>query len=243
MVGHGFVTIDKSDKSDKSDTSDTRNRGLIARIIAHHNSRVFIAACTLVCALSAQAQDLAQEVRRAAQLAPDQATAVTNYVKDHSANLASNDPQQIRRDRAALLSPLADEQATPAFRIRYSEALAPIIKPLAENASDIVAINALVLAGDLATAAGAEILTKAAGSTKPAIRYQAVYGLRRTFEALGTMLSPTMRTDQIEDLVKLIGRRLSEETDALVIDGLVLASVEAMRITSCLLYTSDAADE
>lgn len=217
---------------DKSDTSDTRYRGLIARTIAHHNTRVFIAACTLVCALAAQAQDLAQEVRRAAQLAPEQATAVANYVKDHSANLASNDPQQIRRDRAALLSPLADAQATPAFRIRYSEALAPIIRPLAENASEIVAINALVLAGDLATSGGAEILTKAADSSKPAIRYQAAYGLRRTFEALSTMPSPTMRADQIEDAVKLIGTRLSAENDALVIDGLVLASIEAMRITT-----------
>ena len=176
-----------------------------------------------------QLDALGAEVRRSPQLDASQGEAITKYVKDHSANLGSDNPQMIRRDRTSLLEPLADEQASPAFRLKFSEALAPTLTTLSGNASEIVVINSLVLAGELATAQGVELLTKALASTKPAVRYQAAFGFRRTFEAMERMTTPTMRADQAESAIKIVTGQISKESDALVVDGLVYASVEASR--------------
>jgi len=170
-------------------------------------------------------------VRRAGQLAPDQAALIAEFVKTHAVNLgASKDPQLIKKDREALLVPLTDPLNTPAFRLKFSEELVPTLKKLADDPNEIVVINALRLAGDLATAQSVDLVKSAASAQKPAIRYAAAFALRRTFEALGKMQAPTIRQDQADDAVRFIGKRLTEEKDALVIDGLVLAGIEASRV-------------
>jgi hypothetical protein len=179
-----------------------------------------------------QSTGITPELRRIAQLSTDQAAVVQQYVRENSANLSSDNPDLIRRNRAALLEPLADEQTSPAFRLKYSELLMPLIGPLATNKSEIVVINALVIAGDLATAQSTDVLKAAASADKPAVRYQAAYGLRRTFEALAAMPTLTMRPDQAEDAVKAIAARLGTERDTLVLDGLVHAGLAACNITS-----------
>jgi hypothetical protein len=194
---------------------------------------VAAALLSLCCGVSvAQSTGVGPEVRRAAQLGADHTGVLTQYIRENSTNLAAENPDQIRRNRTALLEPLADVQASPAFRLKYSELLMPVIGPLATNTSDIVVINALVLAGDLATAQSTELLKSAAASEKPAIRYQAAFGMRRTFEALATMPTMTMRGDQVEDAVKSIAGRIGNESDALVLDGLVSAAIQATNIPS-----------
>lgn len=177
----------------------------------------------------AQSDEIGADVRRTPQLTQDQAQIVTKFVKDHSTNLGSDNPQLVKRDRIALLAPLSDPQASPAFRLRFSEALAPLLGDLATSVSEIVVINSLVIAGDLATAQGVEVLIEGLASQKPSVRYQAAFGFRRTFESLASMTTPTMRPDQAESGIRAVTEQIEKETDSLVIDGLVFAAAEASR--------------
>jgi hypothetical protein len=197
-------------------------------------SSMSLCAAALVFALTpsaalAQGDEIGADVRRTPQLTQDQAELVTRFVKEHSANLGSENPQLIKRDRVALLAALADKEASPAFRLRFSEALAPTLSSLGTNASEIVVINSLVIAGDLATAQGVELLTKGLASSKPSVRYQAAFGFRRTFESLNDMKTPTMRPDQAESGIRAVTEQIGKESDALVVDGLVFAASEASR--------------
>jgi hypothetical protein len=188
-------------------------------------------AITLVASLPAAAQgdSLPTDIRRAPQLTPAQEQAVQSFIKQHVKNLASDNPQFIKRDRNALLEPLADLEASPKFRFTYAEALLPTLETLAANANDMVVINAMVLAGDLATAQGVNFLTKGLAAAKPAVRYQAAFGLRRTFEALAAMPSPTVNDEQRTTALESIAGRIKDETDAVVLDGLVYAALEATK--------------
>jgi hypothetical protein len=175
----------------------------------------------------AQGESLPTDIRRAPQLTSAQEQAVQSFVKEHTSNLASDNPQFIKRDRSALLEPLADLEASPKFRFTYAEALIPTLESLAGNANEMVVINAMVLAGDLATAQGVTYLTKGLTAAKPAVRYQAAFGLRRTFEALAAMPSPTINDEQRVAAIESIAGRMKDEADAVVLDGLVYAALEA----------------
>lgn len=177
----------------------------------------------------AQGEGLPTDIRRAPQLTAAQEQAVQSYVKEHVANLASDNPQFIKRDRTALLEPLADAEASPKFRFTYAEALIPTLETLAGNANEMVVINAMVLAGDLATAQGVNYLTKGLTAAKPAVRYQAAFGMRRTFEALAAMPSPTINDEQRAAAIEAIAGRIKDEADAVVLDGLVYAALEATK--------------
>lgn len=187
------------------------------------------AAVALPAAALAQTEELGSDLRRAPQLTSAQVDSVVKFVNDHSTNLSSDNPQKIKRDRTALLEPLADAQASPAFRLRFSEAIAGQLGTLASSENEIVVINSMVIAGDLATAQGVELLTKGLTSAKPAVRYQAAFGFRRTFEALTSMSTPTMRPDQAESAIRAVSEAIGKESDGLVVDGLVFASVEATK--------------
>ncbi|MBS0197149.1 MAG: HEAT repeat domain-containing protein [Planctomycetes bacterium] len=191
-----------------------------------------------------QLNQLDATLRHAQQLGDGEKESVRAFVAANSTNLSNADPMLIKKDRGVLLTQLADSKNSAAFRIEYSRQLEPLLSPLVTNANEIVAVNALTIAGDLATAPAANMLLQACGSEKPAVRYQAAYGLRRTFEALGKMPTPTMREDQAADTIKAMGAKLVAESDALVTDGLVLAMIEAAGIGQYrpqalpLLYTS-----
>ena len=194
-----------------------------------------VAACiALVASLpaAAQGEGLPTDVRRAPQLTAVQEQAVQTFVKQHVANLASDNPQLIKRDRNALLEPLADPEASPKFRFTYTEALLPTLEELAGHPNEMVVINAMVLAGDLATSQGVTFLSRALAASKPAVRYQAAFGLRRTFEALAAMPAPTINDEQRASAVESIAGRIREESDAVVLDGLVHAGLEAAKAPS-----------
>lgn len=173
--------------------------------------------------------DITPELRRSAQLSGEQISTVQRFIRDNTGSLASDNPQMVRRNRTALLEHLTDIQASPAFRVEFSKAIVPLLKPLVASEADLTVVNALVLAGDVATGDSMLILRDALKSAKPAIRYQAAFGMRRTFEALASMATPTLRSDQAEEGVSDLTKQLSVEADELVIDGLTYATIEAAK--------------
>jgi len=161
-------------------------------------------------------------------LTPAQVTTVTVYVEAHSKNLGdAAKPQAIRADRLELLQPLP-EAGTP-FRIKYGELLGPKLLALVNDPgqTELVVINALVIAGDLGTQQALDVLNLGAKSAKPAVRYQAAYGLLRTFETAAPNKTPAMRDDQFERAIAGTTERITNEKDPLVLDALVRALLTA----------------
>lgn len=185
--------------------------------------------CTVTPA-RAQGGNLDVAIVQATQLSPDQKSKVEEYVNTHSKNLAGAAPD-IKKDRNALLKPLEGPGVSTAFRLEYSGRLVPILTPLIANDNDLIVINAVVIAADLATQGSVDLLANAAAAAKPSIRYEVAYALRRTFEALRPMDAPTMQPEQIQRAIDLVATRLEAEADAIVIDGLILAGLEAAKLT------------
>lgn len=190
--------------------------------------RVIALSCACLAPVApAQLGDLGETIRRAPAVTPDQTQAIADYVRRNSTNLGGDDPLLIRRDRAALLSPLLDSAATVPFRLEYARALLPVVEPLTGHENEIVAINALVITGDIATAQSVDVVMRAMTSSRASVRYQAAYAIRRTFETLAALPAPTIREDQAADALRRSAARLTAEEDALVADALTLAMLEA----------------
>ena len=209
---------------------NARNHSRLSSAIRSGLATLAAASALLLAApANAQGDGLPTDIRRAPQLTSAQEQAVQAFVNEHAKNLASDNPQFIKRDRNALLEPLADLEASPKFRFTYAEALLPTLDKLYGNANELVVINAMVLAGDLATGQGVGYLTKGLAASKPAVRYQAAFGLRRTFEALAAMPSPTINDEQRTSAIESIAGRIKDEADPVVLDGLVFAALEATK--------------
>lgn len=162
-------------------------------------------------------------------LNPQQVQELQAYVEANSANLTAERADQVRRDRTRLLEPLSGGSVSPAFRIAYSQVLVPVLAPLATNARDLTAINALVIAGEVGTQEAVEAIRAALADARPPVRYQSAYALMRVLASSAGGV-PTLRPDQLSEVVRLIQGRLAEEKDPLVQDALVRAALAAMPI-------------
>lgn len=175
-------------------------------------------------------QDLAPEtIRQIGAITGEQATAVRDYVRANAANLASDDPEKVRADLAALRRPLEDSQVSVAFRRKYTEELLEILRPMvapaamsdAKNKKPIVAI---ALAGELATDPAAEICRAALAAPRADVRHQAATALRMTFIAIGASSSPPMQSSAVSGLLTQLAERVKVEPDGLVL----MADVRAL---------------
>ncbi len=200
------------------------------------NSRSLVRAAAATVALSvwfiapgASAQSLPDSIVRSLQLSDADGSQITAFVEQNSTKLGSKDPEAIRKDRSALLQPLADDQISTAFRQQYGRALISKLEPLAADADELTAINALVIAGDLGTDGAADLVLSKVGSSNASIRYQSAYAIQRLFGTLGNA-GRTMKSNKSQALIAAVEAALQKETDSLVVDGLVRAGLAGARV-------------
>lgn len=156
----------------------------------------------------------------ALSLTDEQKSAIAKHITDHSTKLAESDAAALRRDRSKLVEPLQAGQVSAAFRLEYSRKLAPALPALIRSKQDIVAINAAVVAGELATDEGIDLVIEGLKSESAPVRYQSAAGARRSFETLQAS-AEAMSGPAAERLVTALADRLGKESDPLVIDGAV----------------------
>jgi hypothetical protein len=179
--------------------------------------------------LTASGQCIPTEVVQRISLTAEDEKAIADCVQQHTRNLGSDKPELIRADRSELLQPLADRQISASFRLRYSRALVPILTPLASDKNEIVAINALVIAGDLGTDAAVDVVRSQMDRAQVSVRYQAAYAAGRSFETL-TGNGAAIGNEKANDLLKAIEDRFAAEADDLVLDGLVRSALRAASV-------------
>lgn len=194
-----------------------------------------LAAILGVCSASASAFHAAIAVDNAAvgaiKLDANQEAAVDKLVGDNLAKLSSAKPVDVMTGRRAILEPMMAPQVSigVGYRTYLSKKIAESLQPLVNGNKEENAINALVIAGELGTQQGVDLLKLGLKSTLPAVRKAAAYGLQRTFMALSNhqaaMLQPVA-----DGMVVTIQDQLKGEADTQVVLALVQAGLEGSKL-------------
>lgn len=205
-------------------------RGLGARVLG-------CVAGVLMCG-SVDAQTLDPVLVTAITLDTAQQQQVRDFAGPLAAGLKSNDQKQIQSARAAILEPMGNAGVSVQFRQEMTRALADTLRDVISadansqgQASSIGAINATIIAGELATEGASTLLSDAIKSKKADLRYQGAMGVRRTFEAMQAT-APAVGKDRAQSMVGDLDRRIKEEADPLVLDALIRAGLAAAELTN-----------
>lgn len=160
-----------------------------------------------------------------APITPGQATdsQIAQFVGDRLGALGSGEPLAIRNARTALLAPLRSDDADSSFRLQYSSALQNGgLARLATDTENLVAINAVVIAGELATPLSVNILQEAMEDQREAIRYEAARSIGVLLNAYDADRA-AVPANQIDSVFRTIESAFTNEQSGQVVDALFVA--------------------
>jgi len=153
---------------------------------------------------------------------------VLNFVKERVSHLADADPASMKRNRDELLSPFRNPSVSVSFRQAYNTSAIAELKRLADDPKDVVAVNAMRVAGELATSDATAILEKKITDPRMAVRFAAVSGVERTMAAISAR-NPALPPDRVKFLIELVGKVIVDPKNA---DSEVVFAAERALITS-----------
>jgi hypothetical protein len=184
-------------------------------------SRTLFQIITAALAVSASALTAPAQV---APITPASSDAqMTAFVGDRLGGLSSGEPTAIRQARMDLLGPLHHAEIDGSFRLQYSGALGQGgLATLATDNDALVAINAIVIAGELATQLSVTILERALGDSREAIRYEAARSMGLLLRAIDTG-DAAIPANQVDAIFRSITAKFRDESSVQVIDALVVA--------------------
>ncbi len=185
----------------------------------------------------AQLGRLDDAVVQAISLSAEQKGQLDTFLKTHADKLKDKDPSVVRAGRAAIIETLARPNVSADFRLQSTKILQATLADLIKDTRETNAINALVVAGDLATEESVRLAEEGFKAKGPAVRYQAAFAVTRSFEALQVSAAQPMLAGTAADLARRLEARLAKEPDAMVTSALIHAALTAAS-TSRPDYTS-----
>lgn len=192
--------------------------------------RAALAAAALVslgCLCPALGQGVPSNVvQSVASLAPGDQAAIKSFVDRHAPDLAAQEPSRIRDARVALMTPLSDPRVGVPFRLEMSRQLAPSLERLAQDSTPVIAVNAVRLAGELATDRSADVVASALTSRDSSVRLAAAAAAGRVFEAVRTT-TPALNLDAARRLAQRVADQFKAEGEPNVADALARALISA----------------
>lgn len=178
----------------------------------------------------ARGQNLPDALIAQAELTAAQQQQVVQYAQGFAADLAK-EPEQIKRARDGILAPLGKRDVGVGFRQAYATALVDDLKRLAADQRDLVAANAMRIAGELATSTSVSVLLEGLKDARSPVKYAASFGLARAFDQ-ASRTAPAINPADQQRALGQIRAYLEAQTDAHLADGAVLAFVSACRVES-----------
>jgi hypothetical protein len=173
---------------------------------------------------------LPRDVVAAESIGGAQATQIERHIGEWLPRLGSQDPAEIKRSRDNLLAPLREPTISVAFRQAYSERLLQGLRQHAQDERDIVVVNALRVAGELATPAAVQLLQQKLQDPHAPVRFAAVAAVGRVFSAVRDT-SPAIGPADVQQLGARMGQQLGSERAPEIVDACVRALATAMEIT------------
>ncbi len=192
---------------------------------------VFAAAALAIAPTPALAQvgELPGELITATRLSTEQEQTVRAFARQNAQDLGSTDADARRRARGRLLRPLATPDASVSFRLAYSGALMPELDRLSRQGEIEIRLNAIRVAGELATQDSSDLVLRALESDATEVRIMGSYALRRTFESLSAQ-PPALAEGRVRALVERAATMVERERDPLAFDAAVRTLAAAGRI-------------
>lgn len=188
-----------------------------------------------LCAAAHAQTSLPDAVVHAAAVGPTEKQAITAWIDAQKSGLTSADAAAIRKSRNALVAPLRDRAATPSFRNEYSAQLVAIIRPLASSKSDESAINALRIAGDLATPASIDVLLAGLKDPRQPVRTMAALSIGGMFSVAAAQPTPSILPSKAFEVLTALETAFDSEKDPMVLDALLVALESAFRAPDATL--------
>ncbi|MBL8764481.1 MAG: hypothetical protein JNM07_09465 [Phycisphaerae bacterium] len=175
----------------------------------------------------AQTVQIPPDAISAPSLTDGHRNAIRAFIDEHKKGL-SGDAAELRRDRTSLAQPLLGPNVSVQFRQEYARTLGPVLQPMLA-ASEHEAINALNLAGELATPAMLQLLAQSLGDTRVSVRYASLVGYRATFDAVSRS-APAIAPEPLLGEVRSLAAAMLKEDNPQALDGFVLALGAASRV-------------
>jgi phage tail protein X len=172
---------------------------------------------------------LPENLPAAPMLNDNQVKVIADFAAAHAAKLTSGDHDEVARARGALVAPLQAASVSVRFRLAYSQALGDALRAAIQGKDEVQAVNALRLAGELATPSAIVLITPSLTDQRPAVRFAATFAAARLFDAVARH-DPAPSPEQLTKLIRDLRLPAEGETDPAVLDGFSLAFTAASRI-------------
>lgn len=203
-------------------------RTLQSRLASSCLALALLLAAGTTCTQAFAQGGLANTVVQAQVMGDAEDKAIREFV-DAQINALKQTPEQTMKARDALLAPLArNNNPSNAFRLRFASTLSAKLTDVLRSGSEMQQVNALVIAGELATSDGLAIIRAGRESKIASVRYQAAAAAKRTVAVLSTITPPTIDPVVFAGMLKDLSTQLTKETDVIVIDETLAALTQAL---------------
>ncbi|MGD9689214.1 MAG: HEAT repeat domain-containing protein [Phycisphaerales bacterium] len=163
------------------------------------------------------------------QLSDAERQQIKGFCDQHIPGL-SQGPLEIKRSRETLLKYLIDPKVISGdFRREYALWLLPSLQQLVKDKSDLKAVNALQIAGELATQSIVDLLLGSLKDERVSVRFAAASAIGRMFDAV-RLYEPAVVPAKLMDVVRELAQLVRTEKDPRVLDALVLAFESALKV-------------
>ncbi|MBC7835153.1 MAG: hypothetical protein H7Y88_08630 [Phycisphaerales bacterium] len=184
-----------------------------------------LATCFGFAAPARAQRDLEPSIIESGALSDADKTEIRQFLTGLTPEL-TGEPVRIKASRERIVRQLRAQgtgsQPSIAFRLEYARQLLPVVEPLIVNEGDLIAANALIIAGELGVPAASPILERGLADKRPPVRYGAAFGYKRLFERL-IQGSPALTSKQATDALGTVVGAIPGEIDTKVIEGLLRA--------------------
>jgi len=148
---------------------------------------------------------------------------ISDQVQTNMSLVGSGSPAQVRDGRSALLKALRSPGMSNSTRLQYSSSLQQEgLGAMASDDDDLIAINAIIVASEIATPLSVTILGDAIDDPREAIRYEAARGYGRVLSAVADNAA-AIPENQIDLIYLQIADRFTTERSDQVLQALILA--------------------
>ena len=144
---------------------------------------------------------------------------INEYLGPRLDQIGNGETAARERARRELLVPLRRPGVSVAFRRAFRESSLPTLTELASSTDDAVAINALLVLGEIADDSSRSVVQQYTDDERVAVRYAAIAAMTATFRSID-VASPAIDPGRVGEMVRHLAERLREEPDASVADAI-----------------------
>lgn len=159
---------------------------------------------------------LAQELPATVIQSGEPTDTIKKYVEGCMADMAGPDAVKIRQGRDRMLAPLKNPVVSVKFRQEASRAAERDLRRLADSQVELVSINALRVAGELATLDTGTLVADKLKDSRRSVRLFSAAAIGRIFMAVDQS-SPAIGKDDVLVLVERLGEAVKSDPEAPVV--------------------------